>query len=360
MRVLAVAFLVVSAGCVAGCVQAPQATGRAAVSATTGDLAAFLTAAPKPGLDGAKVESWLAAFVAAHHPRLTGSPLEKAAGDDLEAQLKALGYQTESKRYGAQGAPSVDGPFRAVLGVKKGTTHPEEVLVVGAHYDTAPAGTGGIPGSPVPAPNPVGPPPDTATYDNGSGTAVVMELARLMANVTTERTVVFALFNGEEEGLVASGAYAKELQGQGARVVSYFGFDMVGIGYPSKAGCLCIYAGKRYSKDLNPVQEQVAFAFLGLPRGNDSVQVFDNHDTRNSDEGSFATAGFPTMRWAGLATAGKYWAYHKLNDTMDTMVAQAGSEDALRAGFAAASETAYYTILAMDHEGMIAGQAGSG
>ncbi|GEM_PF-2844516 len=357
MRAVALATLLLGASLLAGCVQTPAPTTTAsAADASTQDVLAALGAAPKPDLKGQGVADWLQAFVTAHHPRVTGSPLEKAAGDDLEAQLKAMGYEASSKRYNAQGLPSVDGPLRAVLGVKKGTTHPDEVIVVGGHYDTSVAlGPSVLPGVPV------GPGLTIyATYDNGSGTAMVMELARLLRNVTTERTLVFALFNGEEEGLLASGAYADDLKAGGAHVVTYVGFDMVGINWPSKAGCLCIYAGKLHSADLNPVQEAVAFRHLGYPRGNATVQVFDNHDTRNSDEGSFATAGFPTMRWAGMKSATDYWAYHQLNDTMDTMIAEAGGKDALAAGFESASASAYYTILAMDHVGSPGSKAAGG
>jgi Zn-dependent M28 family amino/carboxypeptidase len=353
MRARALAPLLVASVLLAGCAQTPTSGPAQAASVSSHDaLLAALRADPAPALDGARVQAWLDKFVNDHHPRLTGTPLEKVAGDDLEAQAKALGYETSSKRYSANGLPSVDGPLRVVLAVKKGTTRPDELIVVGGHYDTAPIGTPLVPGVQY------GTPPITATYDNGSGTAMVMELARLLANVTTERTLVFAFFNGEEEGLLASGAYAQELQSSGARVVTYVGFDMVGIGWPSKAGCLCIYAGKRVSAELNPIQEAVAFDLLKYPRGNDTVQVFDNHDTRNSDEGSFAGAGFPTMRWAGLASAGRYWAYHKTNDTMDTMLQQAGGADALDHGFESAAASAYYTILAMDHEGMLAGGEG--
>lgn len=362
MRVaLVLVTLLVVSGFLAGCVSPPVEAPPTPEVVGDAALLSFLQTAQRPDVSGARVEAWLNAFVGAHTPRLTGTPGEKATAADLEAQLKALGYTVETKLYGAEGAPSVDGPFRAILGIRKGTTHPEELIILGAHYDTAAVGTNGVPYGTlpdgVPVSPPVGPPPTTATYDNGSGTAMVVELARLMANVTPERTVVFALFNGEEEGLVASSAYAKELQASGAHVVAYLGFDMVGIGWPSKAGCLCIYAGKRFGKELNPLQETVAFDLLQYPRGNDTVQVFDNHDNRNSDEGAFASAGFPTMRWAGLSLAGRYWGYHKLNDTMETMIAQAGGEKELQAGFESASATAYYTVLALDHEGFVAGKS---
>lgn len=344
MRALLAAGLLVTLS-FAGCVQSPAsgADARGAM-APVGSLLAALQAAPRPALDGANVVAWLREFTAQHAPRITGTPGEKAAGDDLAAQLAALGYETEIRLYNAQGLPSADGPLRAIVATKTGAVEPERLIVLGGHYDTS--FTLGNPDLPI---LPVGTGLTLeAAYDNGSGTAMVVELARLLAAVETNRTIVFALFNGEEEGLLASGAYADDLAAQGVEVTAYLGFDMVGINYPSAAGCLCIYAGKQSSADLNPLQETVAFDLLQLPRGNETVQVFDNHDTRNSDEASFASAGFPTMRWAGMAGAGDYWAYHKLNDTVETMVAQAGDEALLAQGVETAAATAYYAVLALD------------
>lgn len=326
MRAPLVALLLVGLA-FAGCVTPP---GPAPETGASDPLLATLRAAPAPALDGPGVLDWLASFVGAHSPRLTGTPGEKAAGEDMAQQLEAMGYDVETKLYNARGLPSVDGPLRVVTGTKTGLTEPKRIVVLGAHYDTTAALT------------------LEAAYDNGSGTAMVMELARLMADVATNKTIVFALFNGEEEGLLASAAYADDLASQGATVEAYMGYDMVGINYPSHAGCLCIYAGTAASAELNPLQETVAFDLLELPRGDDTVQVFDNHDTRNSDEASFASAGFRTMRWAGMASAGDYWAYHQVNDTIETMVAQAGSEELLAEGIENVAATSYYTLLAVD------------
>ena len=79
-----------------------------------------------------------------------------------------------------------------------GTTHPEEMYIIGAHMDGH--GTG------------------AAANDDGSGTALVMELARVFnaPDVQTERSIRFALWNNEETGLNGAKAYAeqrKNLQG---------------------------------------------------------------------------------------------------------------------------------------------------
>jgi hypothetical protein len=81
---------------------------------------------------------------------------------------------------------------------KIGTTHPDEMYIVGAHMDGIGWGE--------------------AANDDGSGTALVMELARLFSlpGVETERSIRFILFNNEETGLHGASAYVaqrKDLQG---------------------------------------------------------------------------------------------------------------------------------------------------
>ena len=84
--------------------------------------------------------------------------------------------------------PGDVGPREEVYCTKVGTTHPEEMYIVGAHMDGHGWGE--------------------AANDDGSGAALVMELARIMASpdVKTERSIRFVLWNNEETGL--NGAYA--------------------------------------------------------------------------------------------------------------------------------------------------------
>ncbi|RZT08114.1 Peptidase family M28 [Duganella sp. CF402] len=81
---------------------------------------------------------------------------------------------------------------------KVGTTHPEEMYIVSAHMDGIGFGE--------------------AANDDGSGTALVMELARIfsMPGVETDRSIRFILWNNEETGLNGAAAYVeqrKHLQG---------------------------------------------------------------------------------------------------------------------------------------------------
>ena len=72
----------------------------------------------------------------------------------------------------------------------RGTEHPEQVVLLGAHLDSWDLGTGAT--------------------DNAAGSIAVLEAARILkaAGVRPRRTIRFALFTGEEEGLLGSRAYA--------------------------------------------------------------------------------------------------------------------------------------------------------
>jgi hypothetical protein len=181
--------------------------------------------------------------------RRQGTDRNRAAVDWIEAQLKSYGCSTERIKYEyspppetegrggrgrgntglAQGGgrprgirtrtgvntdpmaqpdeklralnmqPTTPGPREEVFCTKVGSTHPEEMYIVGAHMDGHGWGE--------------------AANDDGSGTALVMELARIFsaADVQTERTIRFALWNNEETGLNGARAYIAQreaLQGK--------------------------------------------------------------------------------------------------------------------------------------------------
>jgi hypothetical protein len=95
--------------------------------------------------------------------------------------------------------PSTPGMRQEVYCTKVGATRPDEMYIVAAHMDGHGWGE--------------------AANDDGSGTALVMELARVFsgADVQTDRSIRFALWNNEETGLNGSAAYAaqrKDLQGK--------------------------------------------------------------------------------------------------------------------------------------------------
>ena len=94
-----------------------------------------------------------------------------------------------------------------VIAVKQGVTSPDEQIVIGAHYDA-------VPGSP-------------GADDNGSGTAAVLELSRVLYNIETDKTIIFVLFDSEESGLIGGYAYADAAKENNDNIVVMLNADMI-------------------------------------------------------------------------------------------------------------------------------------
>jgi hypothetical protein len=107
--------------------------------------------------------------------------------------------QPDAKLRELNSQPTTPGPREQVYCTKIGTTRPDEMYIIGAHMDGHGWGE--------------------AANDDGSGTALVMEIARVLhsPDVQTERSIRFALWNNEETGLNGARAYVeqrKDLQGK--------------------------------------------------------------------------------------------------------------------------------------------------
>ncbi|MGB6670161.1 MAG: M20/M25/M40 family metallo-hydrolase [Candidatus Acidiferrum sp.] len=102
--------------------------------------------------------------------------------------------QPDEKIRALDAQESTPGPREEVYCTKIGTTHPDEMYIVGGHMDGIGWGE--------------------AANDDGSGTALVMEVARVLSSpdVKTDRSVRFILWNNEETGLNGSKAYAEQRQ----------------------------------------------------------------------------------------------------------------------------------------------------
>jgi len=100
--------------------------------------------------------------------------------------------QPDEKLRTLNAQPSTDGPREQVYCTKVGSKNPGEMYIIGAHMDGLGYGE--------------------AANDDGSGTAIVLELARIFssADVETDRTIRFALWNNEETGLNGARAYVAQ------------------------------------------------------------------------------------------------------------------------------------------------------
>lgn len=115
--------------------------------------------------------------------------------------------------------PEVDwngGTHYNVMAIKPGYAEPDKVIVVGGHYDAI---TYNQPGGPlVYAPG---------ADDDGSGTALTLELARIFADIPFRKTIIFMPFTAEEVGLVGSAAAADSMARNGTDVEVMYNYDMV-------------------------------------------------------------------------------------------------------------------------------------
>lgn len=119
--------------------------------------------------------------------REQGTERNARATDWIEEQLRGWGYETGRIRYQYEGEPR-----EQVYATKIGTTNPGEMYIVSGHMD----GRGG----------------GQAVNDNASGTALVMEIARVLseADIQSDRSIRFALWNNEETGLNGAEAYVEQ------------------------------------------------------------------------------------------------------------------------------------------------------
>jgi hypothetical protein len=279
---------------------------------------------PRPTVTGLELANWDVAFAGDFVGRVTGTPQALLARERLVAELSSLGYSVKVERY--------LGVLEAVTATKRGTKHPDELVVMGAHFDTLPQSVYG-------------------TYDNASGTAMVMALARSFAKVKTQRTMVFSFYNGEEENALASAQQAQAYKDAHKKVSAYLGFDMVGIAWPvggtaTDKNCLCMWWGAR-DDEVEGLLVDVNYRYLHFPRGRRAVSL-EGKNVRNSDEASWDDRGFRTLRWAGLRKADDYPQYHMPLDNTDTIDQVAGGRRYFEAGLRNTLLSAYYTAAAID------------
>jgi hypothetical protein len=125
--------------------------------------------------------------------REQGTERNERANDWIEKKLQGWGYETARINYQfmPRGATEKE-PREEVYATKIGDQFPGEMYIIGAHMD----GRGG----------------GEAANDDGSGTALVMEIARVFAStyIRTARSIRFILWNNEETGLNGAKAYVEQ------------------------------------------------------------------------------------------------------------------------------------------------------
>lgn len=242
-----------------------------------------------------------------HYPEL-----EKSAAY-IEAELTALGYRPESQTYAIG-----DKPVRniSVELSPPGADAKTPSIVVGAHYDSF---------GPAPGAN-----------DNGSGSAAVLELARLLKDVPLkDKRLRLVLFVNEEPPYdrtpdMGSYHYAKSLKEAGENVVGMVSLETIGA-FSDEPGT------QKYPVPFNYIFPDVAnfVALVALPGGraflHDFVAAFRQHTQIPtiggtapdfvdgigwSDHWSFYVLGYPAIMITDTALF-RYPHYHTPTDTPD-------------------------------------------
>ena len=180
------------------------------------------------------------------------------------------------------------GPIQVnnVIAEIRGSEKPEEWILIGAHLDSWDFGTG--------------------AQDNGTGTAMVLEAARAIAALkkAPRRSIRFALFGGEEEGILGSYAYTQAHLGEMAKCVAVLNTDN-GSGHPK--------GWKVQGRpDLETAMKPLSDTLLkGL--GGDGLSQEVSYDT---DHGPFMLQGVPSLDlWVDMKQY--FEIHHKASDTYD-------------------------------------------
>ena len=214
------------------------------------------------------------------------------AGDYLVERLSALDNVVVTEQpFNANG--------RNIIATQIGKTNPNNIYIVCAHYDTV---------------------DDYCADDNASGTAAVLEIARILSTQCLDNTIVYALWDEEEIGLRGSQFYANQAAGSGDNILGVLNMDMIGydgdaVGQPGD---------NEFDIDYRNIAGSVAMK-------NDILAVlntytFDlnvievNPGTTASDHASFWAAGYTAL------LVGESWEtndqtpfYHSAQDRFATL-----------------------------------------
>jgi hypothetical protein len=122
------------------------------------------------------------------------------AGDYLIERLEALdNISVTEQLFNTNG--------RNVIATQIGKTNPNDIYIVCAHYDTV---------------------ADFCADDNASGTAAVLEIARILSTQCLDNTIIYALWDEEEIGLRGSQFYANLAAANGDNILGVLNMDMIG------------------------------------------------------------------------------------------------------------------------------------
>ena len=213
-------------------------------------------------------------------------PGNKLASEYLFNKYKSFGYEPEYQWFAGRGA--LGGQTANVIATLKGTVHPELVYVVSSHYDSVAGGPG--------------------ADDDTSGTAALLETARILAQTPQPATIVFASFTGEEAGLLGSREYVRRAVENKLKLVGALNNDMVGWANDHRLDNTIRYS----NAGIRDVQHAAAMQFSNMVtydalyyKSTDAAAYYEAYGDIVGGIGSYPVLGNPH--------------YHQSHDLLDTI-----------------------------------------
>ena len=165
-------------------------------------------------------------------------PGNKLASAYLFDTYKSFGYVPEFQWF--ERANALGGQTANVIATLKGTVNPELIYVVSSHYDSVAIGPG--------------------ADDDSSGTAALLETARIMAKRPQPATIIFASFTGEEAGLLGSREFVRRAVADKLSIVGALNNDMVGWANDERLDNTIRYS----NPGIRDIQHAAAMQFTNL------------------------------------------------------------------------------------------------
>jgi hypothetical protein len=237
----------------------------------------------------------------------SGEPIDMAEQYVFE-QLDSYGLDSVAyQNYPGGGA--ID-PGSNIIGQINGTTQASEIVVIGAHLDDRPWGSGPAPGA----------------DDNASGVSAVLYLARSFADKTFERTIRFVLFGSEENApwttrKFGSGYYAYQAKAAGENIVAMIQADALAYNASSEMPRIVEMHTRRPKKDrgggdaaiVSMWQDAITtYSITGLQPEPYALGL------RLSDHGSFWKWGYHAVFLVEERGSNGNPNWHTVNDTVST------------------------------------------
>jgi hypothetical protein len=186
----------------------------------------------------------------------------------------AFGYHPEFQWFEPRNA--FGGRTANVVATLRGTVNPELVYVVSSHYDSVEAGPG--------------------ADDDSSGTAALLEAARVLAGHPLPATVVFASMTGEEGGLLGSREFVRRAVASRMHVAGVLNNDMIGWANDERLDNTIRYS----NPGIRDIQHGAAMLFTRLItydalywKGTDAMSFYDVYGDVIGGIGSYPVLGSP-------------------------------------------------------------------